>query len=206
MRSGKTTAALALLLALATGCGSRPLQTSAPQAAQAPSLPPAQMVALIPPVPPAMPVTRRPVKLDTTAPPETNTETASEQPLKPSKHHSKPAETAQETAKPAAQGSSPPAGQVASAQPSEMSKIGQLSTANDSSDTADRHEMSGKIDNTENGLNAIKRPLSADEQKTVALIRSYITRARDALKADDLDGAKILRDKAQQLLEELTKQ
>jgi tRNA C32,U32 (ribose-2'-O)-methylase TrmJ len=87
-----------------------------------------------------------------------------------------------------------------------MSKIGQLSTANDSSDTADRHEMSGKIDNTENGLNAIKRPLSADEQKTVALIRSYITRARDALKADDLDGAKILRDKAQQLLEELTKQ
>jgi hypothetical protein len=165
------------------------------------------MVALIPPVPPAMPVTRRPVKLDTTAPPETNTETASEQPLKPSKHPSKPAqETAQETAKPAAQGSSPPAGQVASAQPSEMSKIGQLSTANDSSDTADRHEMSGKIDNTENGLNAIKRPLSADEQKTVALIRSYITRARDALKADDLDGAKILRDKAQQLLEELTKQ
>jgi hypothetical protein len=87
-----------------------------------------------------------------------------------------------------------------------MTSIGQLSTANDNSNTADRHGISTQIDSTENGLNAIKRSLSSDEQKTAALIRTYITRARDALKADDLDGAHNLSLKAQQLLQELTKQ
>jgi hypothetical protein len=63
-----------------------------------------------------------------------------------------------------------------------------------------------QIDGTETGLNAIKRPLSTDEQKTATLIRTYITRARDALNADDLDGANTLSTKAHQLLLELTKQ
>jgi tRNA C32,U32 (ribose-2'-O)-methylase TrmJ len=86
-----------------------------------------------------------------------------------------------------------------------MSPIGQLSTANDNSNTADRRAISDLIDSTESGLNAIKRPLSSDEQKTATLIRTYITRARDALKADDLDGARTLANKAHQLLGELTK-
>ena len=54
-------------------------------------------------------------------------------------------------------------------------------------------------------MNAIKRPLNGDEQKTVTLIRTYITRARDALKVDDVDGANNLSTKAQQLLQELMK-
>jgi hypothetical protein len=86
-----------------------------------------------------------------------------------------------------------------------MSPIGQLSTANDNANTADRRNLSDQIDATENGLNAIKRSFTPDEQKTVALIRTYITRARDALKADDLDGSRTLSTKARQLLEELTK-
>ena len=86
-----------------------------------------------------------------------------------------------------------------------MSKIGQLTSANDNSSTADRQQISSQIDATENGVNAIKRPLSSDEQKTVALIHTHITRARDALKADDLDGARNLETKARQMLEEFTK-
>jgi len=86
-----------------------------------------------------------------------------------------------------------------------MSKLGQLSPPNNSSNAADRQALSGKIDAVENGLNGIKRPFSSDEQKTATLIRSYITRARDALKADDIDGATTLGNKASQLLEELTK-
>lgn len=209
MRSGKAIAALALLLALLTGCGPKQPKTGAPQAAQAPSLPPSQMVALLSPVPPPIPATKRPViKLDTTAPPETKTETASTQPHRPMKHHSKPdvARDSPQEPKPTGQNASTQTTQAANAQPSEMSPIGQLSTANDNANTADRRQISDQIDATENGLNAIKRAFTPDEQKTVALIRTYITRARDALKVDDLDGSRTLATKAKQLLEELTKQ
>ena len=87
-------------------------------------------------------------------------------------------------------------------QPSDKTPLGQLSTAND---PVGHQAISEQIDATENGLNAIKRPLSSDEQKTVTLIRQYITRARDLLNADDLDGANTLSSKAKQLLQELTK-
>ncbi len=207
MRSGKTTAALALLLALLTGCGPKqPQPIAPPQVAQAPSLPPSQMVALLSRMPPPMPVTNRPlIKLDTTAPPETKIETANSEPRKPPKHHAK-STSAQEAAEAARASQTPAAStQAQNVQPSEMSPIGQLSTANDNSNTADRQKISSDIDSTENGLNAIKRSFSSDEQKTVALIRTYITRARDALKADDLEGARNMSSKAHQLLQELTK-
>jgi hypothetical protein len=146
------------------------------------------------------------VKLDTTTPPETKTEAAKSEPHHSAKHHAKPLvpqDTPQETPKTTAQNGTTT--QVPSAQPTEMSPIGQLSTANDNANTADRRNLSDQIDATENGLNAIKRSFTPDEQKTVALIRTYITRARDALKADDLDGSRTLSTKARQLLEELTK-
>ncbi len=154
-----------------------------------------------------MPVANRPlIKLDTTAPPETKIETASSEPRKPPKHHAKPI-SAQEAAEAAKAAQTPAASntQAQNIQPPEMSPIGQLSTANDNSNTADRQKISSDIDSTENGLNAIKRSFSSDEQKTVALIRTYITRARDALKADDLEGARNMSSKAHQLLQELTK-
>jgi hypothetical protein len=210
MRSGKSIAALALLLVLLTGCGPKQPMTVLSPAAEAPPLPPEQMVALLSPMPPPMPAIKRPlVKLDTTAPPETKTETANSQPRRPTKHHNR-STGAQETADAAkaVQNTTPSTtqnAQAANVQPPEMSPIGQISVANDNSNTADRHAISDLIDSTESGLNAIKRPLSADEQKTAALIRTYITRARDALKADDLDGARTLSTKAHQLLGELTK-
>jgi hypothetical protein len=206
MRSGKTIAALALLLALLTGCGPKqPKATTVSQAAQPPSLPPSRMVALLPPVPPPLPATKElPVKLDTTAPPETKTVAVTTEPHRSKKPHTRALTQDSETQKTSSQ--SAPATQVANAPPAEMTSIGQLSAASDNSNTADRHALSSQIDSTENGLNAIKRPLSSDEQKTAALIRTYITRARDALKADDLDGASNLSLKAHQLLQELTKQ
>lgn len=207
MRSGKTIAALALLLALPTGCGPKQPKTTVSPAAQAPSLPPSQMSALAPVAPPSIPAKNPAVKLDATTPPETKPATAKTEPPRNAKHHSKPIvaqDAPAESAKTQAQAvaAPPPA---ANDQPPEMSPLGQLSTGNENANTADRRAISDKIDATENGLNAIKRSFTADEQKTVTLIRTYITRARDALKADDLAGSRNMSDKARQLLEDLTK-
>lgn len=172
-------------------------------AAEAPELPPSQMAASLPLIPPAIPDTAtHPVKLDTTAPPEVKPEVATSEPHHTPKHHAKtPTEEAKTPANPA-QTVAPPSNQVATAQPSDKTPLGQLSTAND---PVGRQAISDQIDATENGLNSIKRSLSSDEQKTVTLIRQYITRARDALAVDDFDGANTLSSKAKQLLQELTK-
>lgn len=211
MRSGRTVAALALLLALVTGCAARHPRTTPPPVAQVPSLPPAQMAELVSPLPPEFPaVTQRPIKLNATAPPEAKEEEATVEPPHPVRRKAKPA--SQDTAPGAPKTTAPAPAQtpaqtaaVAAAQPSENSPIGQLSTANDTSNTADRHAINEQIDATENGVNGIKRDLSSDDQKTVAQIRIYISKARDALKADDLDAARTLSNKAHQLLEQLSK-
>lgn len=159
----------------------------------------------MPAMPPYVPTT---ILLDTSVPPEE----AGAHAHRSSRHRSRPAntETAQQEAKPAAQPAPAPnpsaPTQEAVIAPSDMSPIGQLSTANDNANAGDRHDIVNQINSTENDLNAIKRPLNSDEQKTAALIRTYIQHARDALKADDLDGAHTLANKAHQLLEELQKQ
>lgn len=218
MRSATKIAAVALLLVSLAGCSRRNHKVAPPATADAPSLPPARMASQIPPMPPPLPdATDRPVKLDTAPPPETASNKTESHPHRTVKHHPKPAtqETSQQdAARPAATPPSqssaapPPAdAQVAAAQqPSEMSPIGQLSTANDTANTADRRSLSDFINSIETGVNAIRRPLSSEEQKTVTQIRTFITRAREALKADDLDGAHTLSTKAHLLLEELTKQ
>jgi hypothetical protein len=170
------------------------------------------MAALVSPLPPVFPpVNERPVKLNTTAPPETKQEAEVVETPHPSHHRAKPAGSdaaQQETPKtpPAAPATPAQNAAVAAAQPSEESPIGQLSTSNDTSNTGDRHAISEQIDATENGVNGIKRTLSSDEQKTVAQIRVYISKARDALKEDDLVAAQNLSNKAHQLLDQLTKE
>lgn len=211
MSSGRTIAALALVSALATGCATRHPRVSAPPVVQIPSLPPVQMAALVSPMPPVFPaVTERAIKLDAMTPPEAQEETAVTEPRPPSHHRTKPAQDTESQEAPRTP--PPPAttpaqtAAVAAAQPSEDSPIGQLSTPNDTSNTGDRHAISEQIEATESGVNAIKRTLTADEQKTVAQIRAYISKARDALKADDLDAARIQSNKAHQLLDQLNKQ
>jgi len=215
MSSGRSIAASALLLALLTGCGLRPHREAPAVAAQAPSLPPSQMASLIPLVPPPLPVVwERPIKLDTTVPPEPKPEVAAAPPHRSPRHHARSGgqETAQlEPKAPGPAAAEPPAQQneqataaATTAQPSENSPIGQLSTDNGNSNIADRNEIGKEIDDTENAVNAIKRPLDAEEQKTVVQIRTYIVRAREALKNDDLDGARNTFTKAHLLLLELT--
>lgn len=83
-----------------------------------------------------------------------------------------------------------------------------LSTASDAAREnarrPDRNEVETQIDETENALNAMKRPLEAEEQKIAVQIRTYITRARKAVEYDDLDGASTLSNKARALLVELS--
>src|SRR5579875_2538388 len=149
MRSAAKIAAVALLLASLGGCSRKAPKTAPPAAADAPSVPPARMATQIPAMPPQLPsATERPVKLDTAPPPETTTAKPQPHPRHTPRRKQKPAtqETAQEGSKaPASTGqpAPPPAEpQVASTQqPSEMSPIGQISTANDSANTADRHAL-----------------------------------------------------------------
>jgi len=204
MRSGSVYAALTVSLTLLTGCGPKMPKEVVSPVAEVPNLPPSRMAAALPVVPPPFPVTdRRLVKLDTTAPPEVKPEVATAQPHKPPKRHPSSHPAADETRTASAPSPSAQPAQVATAQPTDQSPIGQLSETAVS--PVNRTALSSRIDSTENGLNSIKRSLNSDEQKTVTLIRQYITRARDALKVDDLDGADKMSAKAQQMLQELTK-
>ena len=202
MSSGRACAAFAVLLALLTGCGPKKPTAVVSPPAEVPQLPPSQMAASLPLVPPAFPPTTSHIKLDTTAPPEVKPEVATTEPRRTPKRRSKSA--SEEAKTPSGPAPTPaPSNQIAIVQPSDKTPLGQLSTP---SDPVGRQAISEQIDATENGLNAIKRSLSSDEQKTVTLIRQYITRARDALNVDDFDGANTLSSKAKQLLQELTKQ
>lgn len=203
MRSGNRIAALGLLLLmLCTGCTRRRHPVTPQPQAQAPSLPtPQQTSAMMPPLPPLPAYEARPVLLNTAVPPETS-ERARHRIFR---HRAKPevaGSRAPETGKSAEQPTT--TAQVTSSPASDASLIGQLSTANGDGSPADREDTARLIDSTESSLNAIKRPLDTKEQKTAAQIRTFIAHARDALKTNDLDGARTLAVKAHLLLQELT--
>lgn len=213
MRSGWNVAAMGLLLTAAAGCSRLPLlpHRALPQPqAQAPSLPPAEMANLTPSMPPLPPyVSAKPVMLDTSVPSESEPAVA-EAPKSRSHHRTRP--VSQDPAQQEAAKTGTPATpattttEVASGQPPEMSPIGQLSTANNNSNAADRQQILDQINAMESTLNAIHRPLNGEEQKTAKMIHTFITKAREALKTDDLDGARGYNTKAKILLQELTKE
>ena len=210
MRSGWRSAALGLPLALLAGCSHKPQYAAPPAAAIAPPRPVAQMAELIPPMPPFPAYERlRPVGLNTSVPADSNPAIAESHPHHV-RRHAKPAETAQQDAAKAAAVEpatpQPENPQVASGQPSENSPIGQISTASGDANTGDRQDLNNQIDATEHTLNGLHRPMSAEEQKTATLVRTFIAKARQALKTDDFDGAKNYSTKASVLLQELTKQ
>ncbi len=85
------------------------------------------------------------------------------------------------------------------------SPIGQL-TSGDSGNSAQRHKDAQQIiDTTNQGLTNLKRSLSDQEQETATQIRSFLKQAKEALNAEDVDGAINLANKAKVLLAELTK-
>lgn len=202
----KTASAAAVLIALLmplSGCDKKAKTAPAPQA-QAPTLPPSQMVH-IPELPGLPPPQLRDVAVAT--PPPDNPEPA--RPRRTNHHKSTAAKQttpADSTAQSAEKATPPQASQtqVATSGTPDASPIGQLSSTGEDSTAPGRDNIERLINNTESGLNGIKRALSKDEQDTTAQIRTFLTKARQSLSENDLDGAQTLATKAKVLLEELT--
>jgi hypothetical protein len=194
-----------LLAVLISGCKHK-TPIAPPVAAQAPPLPPKplEQAAALPAVPqPETPKVGPPGSDQPPPQPE-------QKPKRPAHHKPKPAtpgtpadQGAKETAK-----ETPSAGttqQASAGEASGASPIGQLSTAGDSSGTPSGHDILDSIASTEKGLNDLKRTLTPAEQQTVTQIRTFLSKAKQSLSQDDLDGAHTLATKAKVLLEELTK-
>jgi hypothetical protein len=199
MISARKTAVFVLLLFLLSGCKHK-VNTLPPVIAQAPLLPPKPNVevAELPPVPPPpAPNVGPPGSDEPKTPP-------AQKPKRTT--HKKPKTTAPASDQTKEPVKETPAQQEASAgEPPEMSPIGQLSTTGDNTGTPARNEIVKQIDDTEKGLSAIKRALNSDEQTTAAEIRTFLSKAKQALSQDDLAGANTLVTKAKVLLDELTK-
>jgi hypothetical protein len=86
------------------------------------------------------------------------------------------------------------------------SPIGDLTTGDAAAGQQMKHDTTNLIAQTEQGLAAIKRPLSQEQQTTEGEIRTFLKQAKVALDNGDSDGAHTLATKAKLLLDELTKQ
>lgn len=95
--------------------------------------------------------------------------------------------------------------QIANGVPTDISPIGQLSAAGESTNLARRRQIVEEINSTEKSLAKIKRPLNKEEQTTATQIRTFLAKAKDALSRADLDGAHTLAVKARVLLDEITR-
>jgi ribosomal protein S20 len=203
MTSARKMAVFMLFAMIVTGCQHK-TQAAPPVAAQAPPLPPKPIaqVASLPPVPaPETPKVGAPGSDQPPPPPPTP-------PKRTTRHKPKPATPAEEPPKEEKKENTSAAGttqQAAAGATPETSPIGQLSTTGESSGTQSKRDILEKITKTEKGLSDIKRSLSPEEQETVTQIRTFLTKARQALNQDDLDGAQTLVTKATVLLDELTK-
>jgi hypothetical protein len=129
------------------------------------------------------------------------------------KEATKPAETAQAPPAAGAASQTPTPSSQSSAQATPPlaaaagtpSPIGQLTTDDSATGEKAKHETADLISATEQGLNGIKRTLSAEEKVTAAQARTYLKQAQQALENGDTDGAHLLATKAKLLLDELTK-
>jgi hypothetical protein len=90
-------------------------------------------------------------------------------------------------------------------EPVGASPIGQITTGDSATGERSKHETTDLIAETQQGLAAIKRPLSDDEKVTATQIRTFLNQAEQALQNGDTDGARTLATKAKLLLDELTK-
>ena len=104
-----------------------------------------------------------------------------------------------------AQAAAPPPVTPAAVVTPVTSPIGQITTGDIATGDKSKHETSDLIAETQQGLAAIKRPLSDDEKVTSSQIRTFLNQAEQALQNGDTDGAHNLATKAKLLLDELTK-
>lgn len=203
-----------VLMTSIAGCHKeKPLPSTPPMQAQAPSLPDAgshpQPVEIIPLEP-----AKRDTKTAVVAPPPPPTPL---RPAKPEKHHKSksqptaaaptPAAASPEPTPATSQPSAPATTTAAAPHPAAgtASPIGQL-TEGDTSGTAQVQDETDKlIQSIEKGLAGIQRPLDTQEQETAKQIKKFIEQAREALAAQDVGGAHTLAVKANLLLTELRK-
>jgi len=199
MKTASIAAVLIVLFVPLSGCDKKTKATPPPQA-QAPTLPPSKMVH-VPDLPGLPPPPLRDVAVAT--PPPENPEPVP--PHKSSRHKSTTAKgPADSTAQTSDKGAQAQATQVANAGAADASPIGQLSSSAEDSASQGRDGIERLVNETENGLNGIKRTLNGDEQAISTQIRTFLTKARQSLAENDLDGAQTLATKAKVLLEELT--
>ncbi|MGB6975293.1 MAG: hypothetical protein WBD67_11475 [Terracidiphilus sp.] len=164
----------------------------APVQALAPPIETTQVDSSPPPAtPPAVPAQQTPATTTTaTATPPASTAASTPEPQEkpPHKilHHKK------QESKPVEEASNPTP---------EVSAIGQLSPGDPSDLRVQTESSLSSIDKT---LKTLNRPLSDQEQKTVAQIREFLKQARAALASGDVDGAHTLALKAKVLLTEIT--
>jgi hypothetical protein len=155
-----------------------------------------------PSLPPLPPPSNPHVELATSQQPP-----APPHPHRTSRHKPSPIKTAPaaETAAQALEKQAQQTTEVASGPSSDASPIGQLTAGGDATNIQQRRDIEQLITNTENGLDKISRGLNTEEQKTAIQIRTFLTKAKQALIDNDLDGANTLATKAKVLLDELTK-
>jgi len=205
MKTACGVAVTTVLVMSLSGCGNK-AKTILPPQAEAPILPPANMVH-IPTLPALPPPPLRDVAMET--PPPDNPEPA--RPHRTTHHKPTPAkpvqaaDTATSTTDKTAGAPQTVQTQAANGPAADVSPIGQLSSSGGDANSQGHQDVEHLINDTENGLNGIKRTLTSDEQMTSTQIKTFLTKARQALADNDLDGAKTLAVKAKVLLEELTK-
>jgi ribosomal protein S20 len=212
MRKTLAPVSLAIFLTLLAGCSHK--EVAAPEPAPPALLQPQATVQDLPNVPPPATPT---VKLGAavvaeTPPPPAPKKTHS------LRHHPRtgtPASTPSDTAstdssaaagvtQPTEGAPAPPAAPASTGQePPATTPIGQLSAAPNPADVPSKQSIQEEIDKTETGLNRLHRTLTNEEQETVSEIRTFISKAKNALQAGDLDGAHTLTVKARVLLAEL---
>jgi hypothetical protein len=197
MKSAENAAALFLSTALLAGCGILRHKAATPPPPPPPSVPLSEVANDVPP--PFMPTPPLPnIKAPTVA-------TVGPLPL-PEKpvHHSRPRHVTIPASPPEpAPKPQPTAQQLATGVPTDISPIGQLSAAGESTNLERRHQIVDEIDSTEKSLGKIKRPLSKEEEITITQIRTFLEKAKQALNQADLDGAHTLVTKARVLLKEI---
>ena len=81
--------------------------------------------------------------------------------------------------------------------------IGKLTTGDSKSAEQNKRDTKALIQQTDHGLDQIKRALSPEERTTMIQIRTFLKQAEQALDNGDADGARTLATKAKLLLDEL---
>lgn len=195
MNSAGRALALILLTAFLAGCRHRH-QAAVPAAAQAPAVPLWQVANNVPP-----PYLTTPRLVEVNLVPEVKKSVP--EPRKPVRHIRPRHVTIPASPEPAPSQAGPTPEQIASGVPTDISPIGKLSAAGESTNLSRRTQIADEIDSTQKGLDGIKRQLNKQEQTTVDQIRTFLEKAKQALNSADLDGAHTLVTKARVLLKEI---